>query len=256
MTTIRALAFGELGMLSWGASWIPVDDVPAMVACRTDNAAVVLSGRFLDAEQAEPWRIEGDALSLLLSPAGPAARGGAAADALDTVDQLCQVTGRVSIDGVEREINSVGWRGTLTAAFDLAAIESFRQTAAWFEPGEGLSLAAYRSQKSRGHETDHRAGAVLEPEPAPPIEDPRLSTTYDANGLPVKAGLELWFEQDDGEEASDATADRQFTRRAAGEAIGPGIDWEVDGFALHATPLRWHSRGSEGRGVYLLGRRG
>jgi len=116
-------------------------------------------------------------------------------------------------------------------------------------------LLTLRPRKSRGHEADLVAAAVLEPESAPRVTDPRLSTTYDAAGLPARVGLELWFETDDTDEEPEEETERQFPRRAAGEAVGPGIDWEVAGFKLHAALLRWHSRGSDGTGVYLLGQR-
>jgi hypothetical protein len=183
------------------------------------------------------------------------ARGSVGNGASGSVDHLCEVTGRAMLGGAEHEVEWLGWRGRFDADFELGVVDSFRQAAGWFDAADGFSLSAYRPQKSRGHDADYVAAAVLEAEPAPRIDDPRLSTTYDAAGLPTRVGLELWFEPSGPEEDSDDDDDRPLTRRAAAEAIGAGIDWEVEGFKLHAALLHWHSRGHDGAGVYLLGQR-
>jgi hypothetical protein len=72
--------------------------------------------------------------------------------------------------------------------------------------------------------------------------DPRLSTTYDGDGDPTRATVELWIS--DGE--------REYPRRAAGEAAGPALTLVSDGVTLAVLPLRYHSRGSDGAGIYLL----
>lgn len=134
---------------------------------------------------------------------------------------------------------------------ELAAIDSVRWLASWLGPAGGLSLTALRPRKARGHEADLVAATVIDDPPAPPIDDPRLSTTYAEDGLPSRAGLELWFE-DRNEDASEEAPSHQYPRRAAGEAAGPSIDWEADGFELHASFMNWRSHGQEGPGVYLL----
>ena len=72
--------------------------------------------------------------------------------------------------------------------------------------------------------------------------DPRLSTTYDGDGHPTRATLELWITQ----------GEREFPRRAAGEASGPAVAVAGDDATLLVQPLRCHARGSDGAGVYLL----
>lgn len=260
MTLIRTLAFAELDTPSVGVAWIPERGGDAVIGLRVASAGWVVRARLQDGAGAEPWRLDGNGVSLLFTPAGPAAHGGAADAGIDSIDQLCEVTGSVLLGGSEHAISSKGSRTSLEARFELAAIDSFRQTAGWFEPtdalpADGLSLLSYRPDKSMGQDTDLVAAAVLEPEQAPPVADPRLSTTYDAAGMPTRVGLELWFEPSDSAEDPDADDRRHFPRRAAAEPLGELIEWEVADFRLHAALLRWHSRGSDGAGTYLLGQR-
>lgn len=205
-------------------------------------------------EATEPWRLEGDALSLLLTPVAPAVHGGGADVGLESLDQLCSVSGTLTLDGSEHEISCFGWRSTADSAIDLSAIDSFRQTSGWFEARAGLALLSLRPRSARGHDADLIAAAVLEPADAAPIAvaDPRLSTTYDAGGLPTRIGLELWLEPERSDADEGDGSEHQLSRRAAAEVIGAAVEWEVQDFQLHALRLRWHSRGSDGAGVYLL----
>lgn len=256
MTAIRTLAFAELDQPTLGVVWIPDGDARAVVACRVGSEGRALTGRLHDGPGPERWRIEGDEVSLTFSPAGPSARGGSPDAGIESLDQLCEVSGTVVLGGNEHEVSSVGSRTSLEARFELSGIESFRQTAAWFDASAGLSLLSYRPSKARGQDVDLVTAAVLEPEPAPAVADPRLSTTYDAAGVPARVGLELWFESDDSDEEPGEDEQRHFPRRAAAEVLGEPIRWEVAGFRLLAALLRYHSRGSDGAGVYLLGQRG
>ena len=61
-------------------------------------------------------------------------------------------------------------------------------------------------------------------------------------GAPARANLELWIGE----------GENEFPRRAAGEASGEGAAIKVDGLSLQAVPLRCHSRGRDGAGVYAL----
>lgn len=255
MTAIRTLAFAEPDSGCWGALWIPEGERSAQLACRLGAAEGAVAAALERDGHADAWQIEGDQVSLAFSPAGPSGHGGPRDTGLDSLDQLCAVSGAITVDGVRREINCPGWRSTLESDVELDAIDSFRQTSGWFADDRGLALLALRTRKSCSHDADLITATVLEPE-SPQVADPRLSTTYDAAGLPARVGLELWLEPEEPEGEADDENERQFSRRAAGEAIGTTIDWDVAGFNLHAALLRWHSRGSDGTGVYLLGRRG
>jgi hypothetical protein len=255
VTAIRTLVFAEPETPILGALWLPADDAAALLGCRLGAEQLVVSGRLKIGGEDEPWQVEGEGVSLLCSPAGPAARCGPVDGDWDSTDQLCEVSGTVAVGGASHEISCMGWRENIEGRFELTEIDSFRQTYGWFERAEGISLLAYRPQKSRGQDADVVAGAVLEAQPTPRVADPRLSTTYDASGAPSRVGLELWFEPETPEEESDDGDGQHFARRAAAEATGERIEWAVADFRLQAALLRWHSRGSDGTGVYLLGQR-
>lgn len=86
------------------------------------------------------------------------------------------------------------------------------------------------------------AATLFDPDGWVPVSDPRLSTTYTDAGDPTRASLELWIV--DGE--------NEFARRAAGETSAPPVGAQAGGLELRVAPLRCHSRGLEGAGVYLL----
>lgn len=251
MTTVRALGFGDAE--AWGVTWVPGEDTTISLAAAAGPAVGVVGGELHGAGEGGPWRIEANGTSLVFARSGPAGGDATPDGSLSSLDELCTVSGTMTLDGGAREVNSMGWRTTLKGNFDLDRIDSFRQTSAWFEPTHGFSLVAFRPRKARGHDADLVAAAVLEPETTARVGDPRLSTTYNAAGLPTRVGLELWLEESGDD---DDETDRHYPRRAAGEVAGDGIEWELAGFNLHAAPLRWHSRGIDGEGVYLLGRRG
>ena len=77
------------------------------------------------------------------------------------------------------------------------------------------------------------------------VADPRLSTTLDARGLPVRLGLELWLHEHDEET-------EQYPRRATAEAIWPEALAEDAGSRFIARALRCLSQGEEGSGVLLV----
>jgi hypothetical protein len=258
MSENRAVAFGELGSGLWGVAWSPAADGPVEVAVGAGPEAELLPATLTGASDADEWRLDGDRIELRLSPSAAATRAGGAPDAgLQGFDQLCRASGRLTLGGGERAFSCLASRSTRDGALDLERFESFRHVSAWFEPGEGLALIALRPRKSRGQESDLISAAVLEPQQAPVlVTEPRLSTTYTAAGVPSRAGLELWVEEAaTGESEEGGAQAAEFPRRAAGEALGAGIAWQAGGFELQAVPLVWHSRGRDGAGIYLLGRR-
>jgi hypothetical protein len=254
MSPSRALAFGDLDAGIWGIAWIPADG-PAPVALGAGSDWEVSVATLRGTGDGEEWRLQGDDLELLLSPSAPPVSPDGQAAAVGGFDQLCRTGGRVTIGGDERVVESLGWRSARNGDLQLDRIESFRQVSAWFDSEDGLALFALRPHGARGQEADVVAASVFEPEGAHPVADPRLSTTYTAAGLPARAGVELWVDLEVPEDPDAEDGHGQFPRRAAGEVLGPGAGWEVGGFAIHGAPLRWHSRGRDGAGVYLLGRR-
>jgi hypothetical protein len=198
--------------------------------------------------------LEGEGASLVWEAVGPRLHGGLDAGDLETSDELCRVTGHVVLEGGERPVSCLGWQTSVTAPLDFDRLGSFRLVAAWFAPGDALSLIALRPMKARGQEADMVAASVLDSGRTPKVADPRLSTTYAPAGVPIRAGLELWVEQEESPEDAEAAAG--YPRRAAGESARAAIDWSVAGLDLHGQLLRWHSHGTEGPGIYLLGQRG
>jgi hypothetical protein len=242
VTSVRAFAFGDVAAGTWGVAWTPGGDGAISLGGAVDSLPGLVT----------PELIDGEGTALLLTPAGPAGRVDVPDGALSSLDQLCTVSGTLRLGGSAQEIQAMGWRTTLTGKLELERIDSFRQTSAWFEPTQGFSLVALRPRKSRGQDADVAAAVLLEPEATHPVDDPRLSTSYNAAGFPVRAGLELWLEEESGDQVESSG---HYLRRAAGEAVDAGVDWEVAGFKLHAALLRWHSRGVDGTGIYLIGRR-
>jgi hypothetical protein len=271
MTGLRALAFGDLESGSWGAAWMPGSVSSGALAVGVGTAATVIEIALDGGDLAAHWKLEGVGSELVLAPIAAPVESAVLGDGIDGFDQLCTVSGHFTLGGDQLPVDCLGWRSSRDGRIDLDRLESFRQVAAWFEPGDGLAVLALRPRKARGQESDVVAAAVLETEHPGPVSEPRLSTTYTATGLPLRAGLELWI--DGGSDASSETereADRErvgeegesdgmqptaheYPRRASGEALGAYADWKVAEFELHAELFRWHNRGRDGAGVYLLG---
>jgi hypothetical protein len=249
---MRALAFGDLQSELWGVIWLPGDEPAGRLAVRAGAAAAELPVTLRPGATEEAWDLEGDGLSLGFAPTAATTRGEDAEGRLATEDQLCQVSGRAWLDGGEIEVSCLGWRSITREGPGLGEPESFRLLAGWLEPAFGFSLIALRPGRARGQDADAIAALTIEDPAPPPVVDPRLSTTYTEAGLPRRAGLELWLQED--EEAAEEAAAHPYPRRAAGEVLGAGLDWRQADFELHASLLHWHSHGREGPGVYVLGR--
>jgi hypothetical protein len=245
-TAFRSVAFGDLDGDLWGAA---IDGDIRLLALGTpagrqqrlgrDSISWTISG--------QRWTLTADDLEVAIDPCDrptdPAAADG---DASARLDELCQVSGRITIDGVEQEIDCQGTRTSFDQGVDLHGLDSLRGVYAWFGDGEGLTLLSLRPRGAGDHACDVATASVFAPEAWRTVAEPRLSTTYAADGAPTRVGLELWLGE--GEE--------HYPRRAGGEVTGPAVDLQVDGLKVRVAPLRLHSRGRQGAGVYLLARRG
>lgn len=250
---VRTVAFGDIGGL-WGVAWMPDPHGPTF-ACLGDVDNAVPSSALLEGDGPDlDWRLVLSGKSELnIRPVGAESPATGPDGVSAGFDQLCRVDGTVLVDGTEQTIDCPGRRGARTEAPDLGRFTSVRDVSAWFEPGGGLALVALRPKKARGQESDLITASVLDPENTRPVAEPRLSTTYASDGAPARAGLELWLaEENDGEEEHET----RYPRRAAGEAVGAYATATLGGLDVQARLFRWHSRGHEGAGVYLLGRRG
>lgn len=240
MNEARWLAFGDLDAGRWGAAWIPGETAVGHVALGTAEDAEVRSAE-LDSDD-DGWRLRGDGLELDVSGANPDAgseRG------------LERVSGSFTLSGSEHSVDALAWRESLSLP-EPGELDSLRLLAAWLAGDEGLTLAATRPRKARGQEADLTSAVLVDSGGTHFVSDPRLSTTYDGNGVPSRAGVELWVQEpsEDPEEASERP------HRFAGEASGPRAAWSEGWLELGAQPFRWHGHGVDGAGVYLLGRSG
>jgi hypothetical protein len=256
MTALRTLAFGDGSV--WGASWSSSAVGTAVTAVGAGSQTTILPDLHLpdgDAGAADEWRLDGEHLALLVSPAAEIVDVQAAEDGIEGSDQLCRVTGRFG----RHDVDCLGLRSWWTDSLDLARFESIRSASVWFEPAEGFALTAFRPRKAKAHKDDVLAAAVIGADGSAPVEDPRLSTTYAADGWPTRAGLELWLaaagDASSEEEEEEEEEHRPYPRRASGEAIGARAQAAVGELELRAQPFRWHSRGKPGAGMYLLAHR-
>ncbi|MBV9415230.1 MAG: hypothetical protein JO363_09660 [Solirubrobacterales bacterium] len=246
---LRTLAFGELEPAgAWGAAWAANADGVALAAAGLGSGWTSLPDVRLSGEEAsEQWRLDDGAAQLTVVPVGEAVGVQPPDDGIEGWGQLCQVGGRFQRDGAELTVDCLGLRMWWSGAIDLERFESIRSVAAWFEPGEALALTAFRPRKTKAHDRDLIAAAVIAADGSALVEDPRLSTTYVGDGWAARAGLELWLP---GEEPEP-----QYPQRASGEATGARAQVRDGALRLRAEPFRWHRRGREGAGMYLLARR-
>ena len=106
-------------------------------------------------------------------------------------------------------------------------------------------VSAERRHARDGHGDEKLAVVVARGTPLEPsaIADPRLSTSYDADGQVLRAGLELWEGEDTGER------ERSRALRLAGEAVASG---ELE--RTRVAFMVWRHAGREGIGCYAIER--
>lgn len=246
---LRTLAFGDLEGTVWGAGWFSDATDGALVILGAGEAPpAVLAGQPPAEQDLDgDWQLDG-AGPLVVAPAAGAVALQMRQDHLEGYNQLCRVTGRLGLGGGDREVDCLGVRTWFPGPVDMERYESIRAVTTWFEPDEAIALTAFRSRKAKSHDGDLIAAAVIGPESSTAVEDPRLSTTYETEGWPLRAGLELWL-------PSPVDSEQQYPRRASGEAVGTRAHAQTATLELRAEPFRWHSRGRDGAGMYILARR-
>ncbi len=217
------VAFGDLDTCAWGVVW-------GSFAAVGDQ---VLGPLTIEVGAEKDWLISADGTQLAVTPEGPPSSD-------EGLGQLCRVRGQVG----EIAVDCLGQRQSQSEPFDASRYDSVRAVSAWFEPDEGLTALALRPRKAGNHAKDLVTATLLDPAGPVVVEDPRLSTTYAADGRPTRMSLELWL----GDEQE------HYPRRAAGESVGLGLSSTLPGLEIQAELLACHSRGREGTGVYLLAR--
>jgi hypothetical protein len=173
-----------------------------------------------------------------IDPAEPIAAAGGMAG----YEQLCRVHGTARTADGERSVHCHGQRTHLWGEPDWDRIESTRTVGAWLDDGTGVTLTSVRPRGAGGQDEEATWAAVLDPAGSLYVDDPRLSTTYDADGRQRRAGLELWV-GDDG-----------YARRGAGQVLC-GSTFDLGELQLDCAFFAWHMDGREGVGRYDLVRR-
>lgn len=253
---LRTLAFGDLDAGLWGYALAPIDDPGMSVFIGSpgepgNGAIAELKVGAADG----PWALALPDGGLRIASAGDGREIMSSVDGAQATLEICTVQGTVRVNGIDRQVDCLGQRGTRTLHFELSELGSLRDLTAWFGPGDGLALTSVRPRRARDHARDVSATILLEEGSALTVQEPRLSTTYTASGLPARASLELWLEEPPGPDGDEGGAAAQhFPRRAAGERAGGANDVSLAALDVHAELFRWHMRGLEGAGVYALAR--
>jgi hypothetical protein len=252
VTSLHWLAFGDLDAGVWGLAWVPGEDDRGSVALGAGADTSVVRAELQAGGSGDQWGLHGEGLELTISAAGEDVSVDGSAPKLEGFDQLARAKGSFLLDGAEHAVDSLAWRAALRGLPEPDGLASQRLLAAWFEPAGGLAALALRPRKARGQEGDLVSAALFESGRPLPVSDPRLSTTYTGDGVPARAGVELWVsEAGEGEQEAG-----EHPHRAAGEALGPRVVWSDGELELAAQPFRWHAHGQDGAGVYLLGQSG
>jgi hypothetical protein len=179
-----------------------------------------------------------------LDPEHPVARTGG----MTGFEQACHVTGSATIGGRRIGVDALGQRGHSWGSPDWDRIALARTVAAWLDDELTVSLTAIRPAGAKHHEDERVAATILDRDPetgaerATMVADPRLSTTYDADGRQRAAGLELYMDEEG------------VPRRAAGEVVC-GTTLDLGRLRLDCSFLRWRMEGRSGIGRYDVLRR-
>ncbi len=241
-TPLRVVTFGDLEGTVWGAAFDAGEPVIAFGTPYGSRAGAVRL-----TPESSGWRLAGDGVELLITPAGgdsdPKAPDEADEHAGASIAELCQAAGTLTVAGSERSVQCLGTR-SLGDGREPRELDSVRGLSGWFGADRGLALLARRPAGRGDQEADLIAATLFEPDGPVAVADPRLSTTFGAAERPLRASLELWI----------AEGEQEFPRRAAAQARGEGAVLRSGGAELRVTPLRCQSGGLDGAGVYLLAR--
>ena len=162
---------------------------------------------------------------------------------MEGYEQLCSVTGTVRRGGREQQVRCLGQRGHIWGAPDWKRLGLARALSAWLGADRAVMLAAARPARARGHGEEAVAGWLVDVGDPQPINEPRLSTTYDGGLHQQRAGLELWMDEES-----------EFPRRASGQVLC-ATTLELGDVRLETAFFGWRMEGREGVGRYDVMRR-
>ena len=248
-TPLRTLAFGDLDADVWGAAWVPAAMAGAGRARRRQRVAAgapACACRWL--EDGGEWRLAGDGIELTRRrPARPSPSGRPTTRS-SGFDQLCRVTARSCSAGAEQRgrLPRTASRGR---GVELGSARFVRVVSPGSRPTRRLALTgAPRRGEAKGQDARRRRGHGARPGAAAvPVDDPRLSTTYDAGGRPVARRPRAVGRAGGRGRAVPAPRRRRGGGRARRVALPASSSSEP-------SRPRWHSRGARGRRVYVLAR--
>jgi hypothetical protein len=158
------------------------------------------------------------------------------ATGLEGHTQLCRVRGTVA----GQPVRGLGQRDQIGGRPNWEKLALLRTVGVWLDDGSGVVVVTTRAPGASSHADEASWAAALDAERVRTIEDPRLSTTTGADGVPRRAGLELWIEDSD-----------DYPFRGNGERIVTGA-LELGELRLQSTFFRWHVDGRAATGRYDL----
>jgi hypothetical protein len=206
------------------------------VRCSVEQPLERWSMSFDGPEAGFELRFEAIGTPLLLDRADEAARAGG----MVGYEQICTVSGSVSVAGDRRSVECLGQRGHTWGTPDWERMALARTVSAWLGTDRAVALSAIRPARADSHDQEAVSAFLIEGDPplAAAVADARLSTVYDGAGRQQRAGLELWV-----------TDDAEFPRRLAGEVVC-GSSMNLGRLRLDCSFLRWRMEGRTGVGRY------
>jgi hypothetical protein len=149
---------------------------------------------------------------------------------------LCRARGEVEgreVDGLSTITNApaaVGWLLERSLSIALDHELSF-------------ALLARRPRDAGGHGEDQLEAVVFRGDPtlSTIVAQPRLSTTYDVDGLPRHSGVELW-----------ETEESDYSLRIGGESMTNGELVHADGARSRVVFVAWHHASHRAVGSYTI----
>jgi len=216
----RPLRLGELPDGSWSADFEGGDDGEGAFALRVWPVGLTFDVPAVDAVSAGPQTGE---------------------------QQLARVRGQLTVSGHAEAIEGIGQVGRARGGSAPTAATVTRELDAWLADDLAICLRAARPRGAREHAAETVSALVQEGSPAHllPVDETRLSTTYDAQGRQRRASLEIWPQ-----------ADSDYPRRAAAQTIC-GTSVLLDGGPPGATRwdcafMAWQMEGRMGVGPYSI----
>jgi len=234
-----------LGLVFSGGEPVAVQADGVVDVTERDWAAIDAAGLSTTVERPlEAWTLAfaSDVATFDLNVEAMSAPGEMADGGMEGYEQLCRFTGAATVAGNRVAIDCLGQRGHSWGAPDWEQMALARTLGAWIGDDLGVSLLAIRPAGSDRHDQESIAAYVYDGGEPIPVQEPRLSTGYDAEQRQRRAGLELWIDEE-----SPA-------RRAAGEVVC-GTSLDLGRLRLDCAFLRWHMEGREGIGRYDILRR-